>query len=184
MKSSPLFLVFLCSVSAFGATATGQVVGPGGTPVPGAQACEFVEGSPVRCVPCDAQGVYRMNDPKRPTLLIRAQGFVPTTVDASPLAAPVALRPAAVLKVTVVDAKSGAALRSGRVRLDNPSGQRIGDFVPFNSKGVRISTLTPGPLFVRAEADGYDPGGPVAVELVGGSESTVRVTMTKRAASR
>jgi hypothetical protein len=178
MKLNPVILLLSLAAPAFGA-ATGQVVGPGGTPVAGAQVCEFVDGSPVHCVTCDAQGVYRMDNPKRPTLLVRAQGFVPKTVDASPLPAPVALRAAATLKVTVVDAKSGTPLPSGRVRIDAPSGQRIGDFVPFNSAGVRISTLTPGPVFVRTEADGYDPGGPVPVELVGGSERVVRVAMTK-----
>jgi len=178
MKLISASLVFWLAAPAFGA-ATGQVVGPGGAPVAGAQVCEFVEGSPVRCVSCDAQGVYRIEDPKRPTLLVRAQGFVPTMVDAAPLPAPVTLRAAAILKVTVVDAKSGTALPSGRVRIDSPSGQRIGDFVPFNSAGVRISTLTPGPVFVRAEAEGYEPSGPIPVELVGGSERTVRVSMTK-----
>jgi len=175
-------VLFWLAAPAFGA-ATGQVVGPGGAPVAGAEVCEFVEKSPVHCVTTDAQGVYRMDSPKRHSLVVRAKGFVPTTIDASPLPAPVVLRAAATLKVTVIDAKSGTAIRSGHVRIDAPSGQRIGDSVPFNSAGVRISTLTPGTVFVRAEAEGYEPGGPVAVELVGGSERAVAVPMTKSGAA-
>jgi hypothetical protein len=93
-------------------------------------------------------------------LLVRAPGFVARVVDAAPLAAPVELRRAAVLAVKVVDATTGQPLAAGKVMLDAPSGQRIGDFVPFNRGGVRISTLEPGVVFVRALAEGYEPVGP------------------------
>ena len=161
------------------AAATGQIVSLDGTPVAGAQVCDFVEGTPEHCVTTDASGVYRMETPRRPTLVVRAKGFVATSVDAALLPAPVTLKPAAVLRVTVVDGASDLPLGSGRVMVNAPSGQRIGDFVPFNKAGVRISTLTPGPVLVRVEADGYEPGGPVAVELVGGVERVVTVRMTK-----
>ena len=161
------------------AAATGRVVGPDGAPVSGAQVCEFVEGAEENCVTVDSGGLYRMENPARPTLFVRASGFIAKTVDAAPLSAPVELLRAAVLLVTVVDAVSGKPLASGRVMIDSPSGRRIGDFVPFNRLGVRISTLDPGVVFVRAEADGYQPGGPVPVDLVGGAERSVKVGMTK-----
>jgi len=59
----------------------------------------------------------------------------------------------------------------------------VGTFVPFNKAGVRISTLAPGLVFVRATAKGYDPGGPLPVELVGGSEHAVTIPMKKSSAA-
>jgi hypothetical protein len=161
------------------AAATGRVVGPNGAPIAGADVCEFLVGSPEHCVTTDAYGVYRMDDPLRATLLVRAVGFVSKTIDAAPLNAPVELQPAGTLLVLVVDAKTGLPLSEGRVMLDSPSGRRIGDFVPFNKAGVRISTLDPGTVFVRVEADGFDPSGPTPVDLVSGAERTVTIRMTK-----
>jgi len=89
------------------------------------------------------------------------------------------LQRAATLLVVVVDADTRLPLPSGRVMIDSPSGKRIGDFVPFNNMGVRISTLDPGAVFVRAEAAGYAPSGPVPVELVSGVERSVNVPMKK-----
>jgi hypothetical protein len=66
--------------------------------------------------------------------------------------------------------------------LDSPSGRRIGEFVPFNKSGVRISTLEPGDLFVRVEADGYGPSGPIPVVLVAGEERSVKIPLKKAAA--
>jgi hypothetical protein len=162
------------------ADATGWIVGPDGRPVAGAQVCEILPGSPERCVTVDAQGSYRMESPLRSTLLVRASGFVARTIDAGALAAPVVLQSAATLLVAVIDAETGKPLSSGRVMIDSPSGKRIGDFVPFNKSGVRISTLDPGEVFVRVEADGYQPGGPVPVELASGVERSVKVPMKKK----
>jgi phage tail sheath protein FI len=178
MRKLPLVVLMGLTAPAF-AAATGQVVAPDGAPVAGAQVCEFVEGTPERCVTADAHGVYRMEDPQRRTLLVRTSGFVPKTIDATPLNTPVVLQRAASLMVTVVDAATGAPLASGRVMINTPAGQRLGDFVPFNKAGVRISTLSPGTVFVRAEAQGYDPGGPLVVDLVGGAERSLKVSMTK-----
>ena len=86
---------------------------------------------------------------------------------------------AAKLLVLVVDAETKRRLASGRVMIDSPSGKRIGDFVPFNKMGVRISTLDPGAVFVRAEATGYAPSGPVPVELVSGVERSVTVPLKR-----
>jgi hypothetical protein len=178
MKVSALAVAFLLAGPGF-AAAEGRVVAPDGTPISGAYVCETVEGSGERCVPTDAGGVYRMDKTHRAALLVRARGYVPTTVDAAPLATPVVLQRAATLRVSVVDAQSGKPLASGKVMIDAPSGQRIGDFVPFNAAGVRISTLTPGPVFVRVTSPGYQPGGPLPVDLVGGSERSLTVPMTK-----
>lgn len=177
--STVLLLVFaVLSGPAFGA-ATGRIVGPDGAPVPGAQICESLVGSPEHCVTTDAQGVYRMENPLRGTLLVRASGFVPKGIDAAPLGVPVELQRAAKLLVLVVDAETKRRLASGRVMIDSPSGKRIGDFVPFNKMGVRISTLDPGAVFVRAEATGYAPSGPVPVELVSGVERSVTVPLKR-----
>jgi len=174
-----VLLVFAMLAGPVFAAASGRVVGPDGVPVAGAEVCELVEGAPEQCVTADSQGFYRMEKPSRSSLLVRARGFVPKVVDAVPLNAPVELHRAAVLLVTVVDAVTGQPLSSGRVMIDDPSGRRIGDFVPFNKSGVRISTLGPGPVFVRVEADGYQSGGPVPVDLIGGTERALKIPMAK-----
>ena len=110
---------------------------------------------------------------------MRARGFVPKAIDAAPLSVPVHLQRAAGLLVVVVDTDTRLPLASGRVMIDSPSGKRIGDFVPFNKNGVRISTLDPGDVFVRVEAAGYTPSGPVPVELVSGAERSVTVPLKK-----
>jgi hypothetical protein len=120
-----------------------------------------------------------MDAPVRATLLVRASGFLPKTIDASPLGEPVKLQAAARLLVTVVEAGTRVPVASGRVMIDSPSGQRIGDYVPFNKMGVRISTLAPGDVFVRVEAKGYAPSGPVPVELKAGVERSLTVTLKK-----
>ena len=178
MRTAALVVFAVLAGPAF-AAATGRVVGPDGAPIAGAEVCESVEGAPEHCVTADSGGVYRMEKPSRASLVVRASGFVAKTVDAAPLSAPVELRRAAVLLVTVVDAVTGQPLSSGRVMIGAPSGKRVGDSVPFNRAGVRISTLDPGPVFVRVVASGYQPGGPVPVDLVGGAERSVRVPMTK-----
>jgi hypothetical protein len=174
-----MLLVFTLLAAPAFAAATGRIVAPDGAPIPGAQICEFVDGAPKQCVTADANGVYRMDKPQRSTLLVRVSGYLPKTIDASPLSTPVRLERAARLLVTVVDAATRAAVSSGRVMIDSPSGERIGDYVPFNKMGVRISTLAPGDVFVRVEADGYAPSGPVPVTLVSGSEESLTVPLKK-----
>jgi len=179
MKTWLLLLLTLSACPAF-AAATGRIVGPDGAPVSGAEVCEFLEGAPEHCVTSDSRGAYRMESPLRTRLLVRASGFVPKTIDASPLGAPVQLKRAASLLVTVVDADTRVPVSGGRVMIDSPSGKRIGDYVPFNKMGVRISTLGPGDVFVRVEAEGYAPSGPVPVELVSGVERSVTVPLKKK----
>jgi len=160
--------------------ASGRVLGEDGTPVVGAEVCEFVNGEKTgRCISTDEQGLYRIAKTPHPRLVVRAKGFVATTVDAAPLASPVTLRRAASLLVTVVDSETQKPVPAGRVRLDTSTGKHIGDVMPFNRSGVRISTLDPGVVFVRAEADGYLKAGPTPVELAGGSERTVTISMKK-----
>ena len=162
------------------AAATGRIVGPDGRPVPGAKICEALIGSPENCVPVGPDGVYRVESSLRATLIVRASGFVPKVIDAAPLTAPVELERAATLLVLVVDAHTKVPIQSGKVMIDSPSGRRIGDFVPFNKSGVRISTLDPGDVYVRAEADGYVASGPVPVTLVSGVEKPLEVSLKKQ----
>ena len=161
------------------AAATGRVEGPDGAPIAGAQVCEQIPGSPDHCVDADAQGYYRMPDALRTSVTIRARGFLPRTVDAVPQNLPVRLQRAAILMVNVFDAATGTAVASGRVMIDTPSGRRLGDFVPFNKAGVRVSTLEPGEVFVRVEAEGYQASGPVPVDLASGVERSITVRLLK-----
>lgn len=178
MRTSALLVFTLSAAPAFGA-ATGRIVGPDGAPVSGAEVCESLEGAPEHCVTADSGGVYRMENPRRSTLLVRASGFVPKAIEASPLGTPVRMQRAASLLVTVIDADTRIPLSSGRVMIDSPSGKRIGNYVPFNKMGVRISTLDPGDVFVRVEAEGYRPSGPVPVKLASGLERSVTVPLKK-----
>src|SRR5262245_61670932 len=160
MKLALCVLTTLMATPAL-AGATGRVVGPDGAAITGAEVCETADDGAETCVAVDAAGVFRIQKPARPRLLVRAPGYVATMIDAAPLTAPVQLQKAAVLEVTIVDAATRKPVPSGKVILNSPSGKRIGSFVPFNKQGVRISTLEPGDLFVRVEADGYEPSGPV-----------------------
>ena len=181
MRTTAWVLVALLSVPAFGA-ATGRVLDPDGKPVPGAEVCEFLEGGP-HCVKVDARGDYRMENPTRTWLLVRASGYVGMLLQPVPIDVPVKLERAASLLVTVIDAGTLQPIPEGRVILDSPTGRRIGDYVPFNKSGVRISTLDPGVVFVRTEAAGYKPAGPVPVTLVSGAEGSVKISMTKTPAA-
>ena len=181
MRTAAWVLVALLSVPAF-AAATGRVLDPDGKPVPGAEVCEFLEGGP-HCVKVDASGHYRMENPKRSWLLVRASGYVGMLLQPVPIDVPVKLERAASLHVKVVDAGTHQPIPEGRVMLDSPTGRRIGDFVPFNKLGVKISTLDPGVVFVRTEANGYTPAGPVPVTLVSGAEGSVEIPMKKTTAA-
>jgi hypothetical protein len=179
MKTLAAVFAILLAVPAAAGTASGRIVAEDGSPVPHAQVCEFVEDKPPRCVSADQSGTFRMEATTKPTLVVRARGFVAATIDAAPLNAPVVLKTAGSLLVSVVDGATKVPLSEGKVMIDTPSGRRLGDSVPFNKSGVRISTLEPGIVFVRATAKGYRPGGPVPAEVVSGSERTVTVPMAK-----
>jgi hypothetical protein len=178
-KPTVLIVIVVLSAGQAWGSATGRIVGPDGSPVRNAQVCEVLIGSPEHCIAVGADGVYRIDSPLKSTLIVRATGFVAQVVDAAPLTTPVVLQRAASLLVRVVDSGTGLPVASGKVRIDSPSGRRIGDFVPFNKSGVRISTLDPGDVFVRAEAEGYGPGGPVPVTLVAGEERSIKVSLKK-----
>src|SRR5882672_5882269 len=87
MRAAAWVVAALLTGSAF-AAATGRIVDQNGAPVQGAEVCEFVVGEPDHCVKVDAHGDYRMEQPKRPWLLVRASGFVGMLVDPVPLDAP------------------------------------------------------------------------------------------------
>ena len=164
--------------------ATGLVVGEDGKPVAGVQVCEVSTASAGNCVFTNADGVYKISHATHPKLLLRLKGFLVATADAAPLSEPIKLQRAAALRVTIIDIDTRRPVQEGRVMLDQSTGKRIGDYVPFNQAGVRISTLEPGVVFVRAEAKGYEAGGPVPVELSGGAEGAVTITMKKKSGNQ
>jgi len=161
------------------ATATGRVVNPEGKPIPGAEAC-CGEKLTMECVKTDAEGFYRIENPTRPSVFIRATGYVGVEAEAAEHVAPIALQRAATLTVRVVNASGGAPVPSGRVLLNYTSGKNIGSSAPFNKNGLRVTTLVPGEVLVRAEAEGYEPGGPEVVRLEGGVEKRVTIAMRRK----
>ena len=161
--------------------ATGRVVDSEGRPIPGAEAC-CGEKLTMECVKTDAEGFYRLENPSRPSLFIRAKGYIGVEAEAAEHVAPIALGRAATLTVRVIDAVTGQPIPTGRLLLNYTSGQAIGKSAPFNSKGVRITTLIPGEVLVRTETDGYIPGGPEVVRLEGGAERKVTIAMRRKRA--
>jgi hypothetical protein len=165
------------------AEATGRVVAADGAPVVGAEVCTYKGGEKIDCVTTDDTGRYRMAKPTLANVLIQAKGYVTQTVPAEPQREPVVMAKTATLLVKVVDAITGEPISKGSVSLSLPSGRKVGSAVPFNRAGVRLSTLTPGETMVRAEAEGYEPGGPLVVDLVSGQEKTLVVPMRKPASN-
>jgi hypothetical protein len=161
------------------AEATGKVVGADGAPVVGADVCIYSSGQKINCVTTDDSGHYRMENPTLPNLLIQAKGYTTKMVVAEPQKEPIVLTRTAILLVKVVDAITGEPISKGSVSVSLPSGRKVGSPVPFNRAGVRLSTLAPGETMVRAEAEGYEPGGPLVVDLPPGEEKTVVVPMRK-----
>lgn len=178
MTSLAILVSLLAAVPA-PVPATGRVVRADGTPIPRAEVCVFRDIKPKQCVEADDQGFYRMEAPVGLNLLVQAKGFLAKVVSSAPQETAVVLEHAAGLRVRIVDAATGEAISAGTVTLFLPSGKRVGSPVPFNRAGVKMSTLTPGDTMVRAEADGYTPGGPLVVKLVAAQEKELVIKMTK-----
>jgi len=161
------------------AEATGHVVGADGAPVVGADVCIYQNGEKLSCVTTDETGHYRMEKPELPNLLIQAKGYATKMIPALPQKEPIVMIRTAKLLVKVVDADTGEPIGKGLVSVSLPSGRKVGSPVPFNRAGVRLSTLAPGETMIRSEANGYEPGGPITVDLVAGTEETLVVRMKK-----
>ena len=169
----------LAASSTFGA-ASGRVVGADGKPITTAEVCNVVEGVSKGCVPVNAEGYYHLDAPEGHSVFVRATGYRPQRVAAVEQSAPIVLHRAATLLVKVVDAGTRKPIAKGTVTLNYASGMRVGSAVPFNTAGVRIGSLEPGDVLTRAEAEGYEPGGPLPVTLHEGVEATVTIEMRKR----
>ena len=177
-RVAPLIL----AVSPLLAAASGRVSDPAGHPIKDAEVCAIVKGVSRNCRPVDPLGLYHISEPGSAKLFVRASGFQPLTVEAVEQSAPVVLQPAAVLRVKIVDAVTGSPIPKGKVILNYTTGQQIGASAPFNAGGVRFTTLGPGDVLIRAEAEGYDAGGPEVVTAIAGKESAVAISMKKRKA--
>jgi hypothetical protein len=162
----------------FLAAAAGQVVDPEGKPIPGAEAC-CGEKLTMECVKTDAHGFYRIENPTRRELLVRAKGYIPVKAEAIEESSPIALARAGILTVRIIDAQTGKPVPAGKIILNYTSGQGIGTSAPFNKNGVRITTLVPGEILARAEAPGYKPGGPEVVRVEGGVEKRITIGMRR-----
>jgi Carboxypeptidase regulatory-like domain len=184
MRPMPALALGLLAVSSLLAAASGQVRDPEGKPIDGAEVCNVMHGATMDCVKTDAYGFYHIASPTSQSVFVRASGFRPLVIAAIEQSAPVVLHRAATLVVKVVDAVTGAPVPSGKVILNYTSGLPIGDAAPFNRAGVRISTIEPGTILARTEAEGYEPGGPETVVLREGQETTVLIRMKPAAAPK
>lgn len=167
------------------AAASGKVVNTDGKPIPEAEVCTIVKGATGTCNKVDALGFYHVAKPPSLSLFVRASGYQPLKIAAIEQSAPIVLERAAILRVEVLDAATRRPVPKGKVILNYASGEQIGAAAPFNSKGVRITTLAPGEILIRAEADGYENGGPEAVTAIAGKETGIAISMKKvQAAAR
>lgn len=161
------------------AQATGQVVGADGNPIAGVDVCTLKNDERTACVKSDEKGFYRMEHPSSPLVYLMVKGYASKSVASAPQNEPIVLDRVASLLVHVVDAATGQPIAKGTVSVNLPTGKKIGSAVPFNRAGVRMSTLAPGETLVRADADGYESGGPIVVQLVGGQEKELTVPLKK-----
>ena len=163
--------VLCCAAGTFADAAKGQVVDPEGNPVEGARACYLLKRTDMTmCVRTDERGFYELPPSHAMKLEISAKGFLPINVAAVEQDAPVALLRAATLRVKIVDARTGDAIRESEVALFYPSGAGKGP-VPANASGVILGTLPPGEVIVVGRAIGYLEGRTDAILLEGGAES-------------
>lgn len=159
--------------------AVGHVKGIGGKPLAGASVCASPEGKEPRCVTTDEAGYFRMEDPGHPYLLVSAKGYKSQMILAAPQDTAIVLLQSAGLMVKVVDETTGEPVPKGTIALNLPSGLKVGNEVPFNKGGVKMSNLAPGDIMVRAQADHYAPSGPIPTTLVGGEQKELVVRIKK-----
>ena len=159
--------------------AVGHVKGAGDKPLAGASVCATVEGKETRCVTTDENGYFKMEDPGHPYLFVSAKGYKSQMILAAPQDTAIVLVQSAGLIVKVVDENTGEPILKGTVALNLPSGLKVGNEVPFNKAGVKMSNLAPGEMMVRVQADHYAPSGPVPVTLVGGEQKELVVRIKK-----
>lgn len=176
-KTCWLLLATLAAIPAF--AASGSVLDPDGKPIAGARACLWNETNIGFCVDTDALGNYRFPDTRVPSVRITARGFLPEIVAAVHQSSPIVLRRAASLLVHVVDSVSGAPIEDGTVTLTYFSGRALDGF-PFNRSGVRVATLEPGTVLVRASAEGFATVETETVILSAGHEVEVTLRMRRQ----
>lgn len=160
------------------AAVSGIVTDPEGVPISGATACLWKETNVGLCVETDATGMYRMPSTSIPAVRITAAGFLPIVVAAVHQSSPVVLRRAASLRAFVVDDATGEPVDGGRIHLTYFSGRELEGF-PFNRSGVRIATLEPGTIVVRAKLDGFRDSVSEAVTLTAGQETELTLRLRR-----
>jgi len=179
MRAATGVTVLLLATTTLFAAASGRVVDPFGKPITAAEVCTITKVVTGDCRKVNELGYYHVDNPPSLSLFVRASGYQPQKIAAVAQSAPVVLEQAATLRVEVLDAASRQPVAKGTVILNYASGQQIGTSVPFNSKGVRITTLAPGEVLIRAEAPGYEGGGPEAVTAIAGKETGIAISMKK-----
>jgi hypothetical protein len=163
--------VLCCAAGTVAGAARGQVVDPEGNPVENARACFVLKKKEMTmCARTDERGFYELPPSHAMKIEVSARGFLPLTIAAVDQDAPVALSRAARLRVRIVDARTGEAIRQSEVALFYPSGAGKGP-VPANASGVILGTLPPGEVVVVARAIGYREGRSDAIALEGGTVS-------------
>ncbi|MCP3979756.1 MAG: carboxypeptidase regulatory-like domain-containing protein [bacterium] len=136
---------------------TGRVVDEGGNPVAGARACHVINGKEQVCAEVDSGGRYDLIDTSgSDTVRVSGPGYLPRLIAAVDQLVPVVLDPASSLWVKLAGAESGEPIENGTVWVIQASGKRLGPFPP-NAAGVRIKSLEPGEIRIRAEAPGHEP---------------------------
>ena len=175
-RFAALCTLLLLAVSPAVLATDGTVVDSVGRPVVGAQACYVAGNADLYCSVTDDRGNFSLPDSEQDSLRVLAEGYMPKTVVASTLVAPIVLLRSPTLIVRLVDGE-GERLNEGEVSVVYSTGQSRGPF-PVNASGVRIRrVLPPGEARVVARAEGFRQEKPEPVELEAGKTSEVEIRL-------
>ena len=175
-----LVLTILASTASPAGATSGRVADPEGKPLPGARACIQVQGGEGICADTDAEGWYRLPETSLPKVRITAAGYLPKNVAAVDQEGVIVLERAAALRARLVDADTGQAIPKGQLTLASPSGRKRGPF-PVNGAGLKVATLSPGPVIPRGSAPGYRDAVGQEVQLRAGTETEIVLRLSRAA---
>lgn len=159
------------------AGAKGTVVGPNKKPVHGATVCYMLsEDAHGICAETDEKGFFELPASHMTQLRIQASGLQTRFVKAVEQTGMIEMKLAAAVWVRVRDSRTGRTVENSEVYLIFPDGRREGP-LPANDKGLKIRTLMPGRYGIVAKSDGFTQTEAVFVDLVGGDDKWIDVTM-------
>jgi hypothetical protein len=168
-----LAIVFLVPTASH--ALSGTLVDEKGKPVQGARVCYASADVELLCSQSDEAGYWNLPDSRLDRIRVVLRGYLPQDLPAIDRDQPITLQLAATLRVRVLDAATGEPLDRATGEVVYPSGRKL-EFVT-NRAGAILNTLDPGRATIKSLADGYLPGDPQRVRLVGGEETKIEIRL-------